>query len=112
MGAHVSQGRSESADQLTDGDGGGKKNQKKRTGYGRKAKRVVLSRIKPVKKNRASIAGGCCVCVKRISTLDSCTESPTDDPNSSEFTFDSLRSLIESSDFYLNECNTHFDLNR
>ncbi|KAL8222870.1 hypothetical protein R6Q57_020269 [Mikania cordata] len=102
----------ESADRQTDGDGGGKKNQKKRTGYGRKAKRVVLSRIKPVKNNRASIAGGCCVCVKRISTLDSCTESPTDDPNSSEFTFDSLRSLIESSDFYLNECNTHFDLNR
>lgn len=110
-----------SVNQQTHGDvaggGGGRNTQKKRSGYGRKAKRVVLSRIKTTKKdkeNRPSISRSssrCCLCVKRIPTLDSCTESPTSDPNSSEFTFDSLRGLIEKSDFFLNECNTHLDVN-
>ncbi|KAI3511475.1 hypothetical protein L1887_18629 [Cichorium endivia] len=106
----------EFADQKTHGDdGGGTKIQQKRSGYRRKAKRVVLRRIKtPKKDNRRSISrssGNCCLCVKRIPKLDSCTESPTSDPNSSDFNFDSLRGLIENSDFFLNECNTHLDVN-
>ncbi|KAK1430088.1 hypothetical protein QVD17_12592 [Tagetes erecta] len=87
------------------------KTRKKRIVYGKKAKRLVLSKINPPKpkKDNDSISGGCCVGVKRISTMSSCVASPTSDPNSPEFTFDSLRSLIESSDFLLNDCNTHFD---
>ncbi|KAL2511766.1 Uncharacterized protein Adt_17366 [Abeliophyllum distichum] len=36
-------------------------------------------------------------------------ESPTSDPNSSEFTVDMLRALIEKNDFYSKECNPHLD---
>ncbi|KAI3701920.1 hypothetical protein L6452_27404 [Arctium lappa] len=107
----------ESVNQQTHGDvAGGRNTQKKPSGYGRKAKRVVLSRIRTTKKDKeirpSSISRSssrCCLCVKRIPTLDSCTESPTSDPNSSDFTFDSLKGLIEKSDFFLNECNTHLD---
>ncbi|KAK1430087.1 hypothetical protein QVD17_12591 [Tagetes erecta] len=74
-------------------------------------KKRMLSRINPPKpkKDNDSISGGCCVVVKRLSTSSLCVASPTSDPNSPEFTFDSLRSLIERSDFLLNDCNTHFD---
>ncbi|KAI3715518.1 hypothetical protein L6452_22502 [Arctium lappa] len=48
--------------------------------------------------------------IGRMPTLDSSSESPTSDPNCSEFGFDSLRGLIEKSDFLLNECNTHLDV--
>ncbi|KAL4561187.1 hypothetical protein LXL04_033350 [Taraxacum kok-saghyz] len=98
-------------------DGGGTKNQKKRRGYRRKAKRVVLSRIKTSKKGKENpppisrSSGSCCLCITRIPKLDSCTQSPTSDPNCPDFGFDSLRGLIEKSDFFLNECNTHLDVN-
>lgn len=52
---------------------------------------------------------GCFSCLKEPGTLDSSGESPTSDPNSSEFTFDLLRDLIEKNDFYSKECNTHLD---
>lgn len=92
-----------------------KSKQKKPTGYGRKAKKVVLSKIKKAKKRlqKKDIGNsGCCCClyIRRNSTLDSSSESPTSDPNSSEFGFDSLKGLIEKSDFFLDECNTHFDV--
>ncbi|KAL4588366.1 hypothetical protein LXL04_001250 [Taraxacum kok-saghyz] len=111
--------------EINGGDGGGDESskQKKPTGYGRKAKRGVLSRIKKAKtrlqrsktkENGNSVSGssGCCFClyIRRIPNLDSSSESPTSDPNSSEFGFDSLRGLIETSDFLSNECNTHFDV--
>ncbi|GKD25651.1 hypothetical protein Tco_1231865 [Tanacetum coccineum] len=87
------------------------KKEKKPSGYGRRAKRVVLTRIKTAKKFRirslGSSGGRCCLRIKK--RLESCAESPTSDPNSSEFSFDSLKSLIENNDFYLNECNTHLD---
>lgn len=51
----------------------------------------------------------CFLCLKEPETLDSSGESPTSDPNSSEFTFDMLRDLIEKNDFYSKECNTHLD---
>ncbi|PWA39592.1 hypothetical protein CTI12_AA570380 [Artemisia annua] len=83
------------------------------SGYRRRAKRVVLTRIKTAKRFRirslSSSGGRCCLCIKK--RLESCGESPTSDPNSSEFSFDSLKSLIENNDFYLNECNTHLDDN-
>nr|KAJ0225547.1 hypothetical protein LSAT_V11C100029820 [Lactuca sativa] len=102
---------------LGDDGGGTTNNPKKRSGYRRKPKRVVLPRIKTKKKdkeNRASISrssGNSCLCITRIAKLDSCTESPSSDPNCSDFSFDSLRGLIEKSDFFLNECNTHLDVN-
>ncbi|KAI3788769.1 hypothetical protein L2E82_01545 [Cichorium intybus] len=77
--------------------------QKKPIGYGRRAKRVVLSKIKKAKKqlqrsktkeNGNSISrssGCCCLYIRRKPTLDSSSESPTSDPNSSEFGYDSLK---------------------
>ncbi|KAI3525693.1 hypothetical protein L1887_04686 [Cichorium endivia] len=103
------------------GNGEESSKQKKPIGYGRRAKRVVLSKIKKAKKqlqrsktkeNGNSISrssGCCCLYIRRKPTLDSSSESPTSDPNSSEFGYDSLKGLIEKSDFFLNECNTHFD---
>ncbi|CAH1418817.1 unnamed protein product [Lactuca virosa] len=107
-----------------DGAGGaddeGSSKQKNPIGYGRKAKRGVLSRIKKARKRlqrsktkENGNSGCCCFClyIRRIpKTLDSSSESPTSDPNSSEFGFDSLKGLIEKSDFLLDECNTHFDV--
>lgn len=59
--------------------------------------------------NAAAGGGWCCLCVRQPKTLDSSGESPTSDPNSSEFTFDMLRALIEKNDFYSKECNPHLD---
>ncbi|KAK1414703.1 hypothetical protein QVD17_30453 [Tagetes erecta] len=94
------------------GDGGCRADEQKKTiGYGRKAKRVVLSKIKEAKKRlqkkKIKSSGFCCLYIGRI---DSPSESPTSDPNSSGFGFDSLRGLIEKSDFMLDDCNTHFDV--
>lgn len=58
---------------------------------------------------RRSKIPGCLSCLKEPGTLDSSGESTTSDPNSSEFTFDMLRDLIEKNDFYSKECNTHLD---
>lgn len=59
---------------------------------------------------RVGGGGWCCFCVKQPTTLvDSPGESPSSDPNSSEFTFDMLRALIENNDFYSKECNPHLD---
>ncbi|KAL8242383.1 hypothetical protein R6Q59_012685 [Mikania micrantha] len=91
--------------------------QKKVFGYGTRVKRVVLSIIKSTKKrlqrgksNENQSLGFCCWCVGRTPSVDSSAESPTSDPNSSGFGFDSLRGLIEKSDFLLNDCNTHLEL--
>ncbi|MFS7919078.1 hypothetical protein Hanom_Chr03g00208661 [Helianthus anomalus] len=90
-----------SDNQQTDADGGsGRKTQKKKR---RKGKRLVLPRIKTPKREKRG--GGGCISNK----LDySCAESPTSDPNSPHFTFASLRTLIENSDYFFNDCNTHF----
>ncbi|KAG6415574.1 hypothetical protein SASPL_122987 [Salvia splendens] len=53
--------------------------------------------------------GWCCLCLRQPKTLDSSGESPSSDPNSSEFSFDELRALIEKNDFYSEDCNPHFD---
>ncbi|KAH6761130.1 ubiquitin carboxyl-terminal hydrolase-like protein [Perilla frutescens var. hirtella] len=100
-------------------------------GCGRKGKRLPFFRMRKSKKllhqkrkqkgiyvnsrgwgrraNRGSGGGWCCLCVGQPKTLDSSGESPTSDPNSSEFTFDMLRALIEKNDFYSKECNPHLD---
>ncbi|KAL1558812.1 hypothetical protein AAHA92_09230 [Salvia divinorum] len=54
--------------------------------------------------------GWCCLCLRQPKTLDSSGESPTSDPNSSDFTFDELRALIEKNDFYSKDCSPHFDV--
>lgn len=52
-----------------------------------------------------------CSCFNQPLTADTSGESPTSDPNSSEFAFDMLRALIEKNDFYSKECNPHLDAN-
>lgn len=56
--------------------------------------------------------GGWCLCLRQPKTLDSSGESPTSDPNSSEFSVDMLRALLEKNDFYSKECNPHLDAAR
>lgn len=56
--------------------------------------------------------GGCCVCFGQTPSsgvVGSPVESQESDPNSSMFTFDLLRSLIEQNDFFDKDCNTHLD---
>ncbi|KAI3448411.1 hypothetical protein Pfo_005076, partial [Paulownia fortunei] len=76
-------------------------------GCGKKGKRMSFFRLRKGKKllqqkrkqkgiyvnsgcwgRRAGSGGWGCSCVKQPRTLDSSGESPTSDPNSSEFTFD------------------------
>ncbi|KAL8027286.1 hypothetical protein ABFX02_14G085400 [Erythranthe guttata] len=52
--------------------------------------------------------GSTCLSRPRVA-VDSSGESPTSDPNSPEFTFGMLRTLIEKNDFYSKECNPHLD---
>lgn len=117
------------------GDDGGsirRIDQNRRTSHDKKSKRVSLFRFRSVKKqshrrnNRpSSVAtpGGCSagvvgrgfggrlsLCFKPSPTMDSPGESQTSDPNSSEFTFELLKGLIEKNDFYSKECNTHLDV--
>ncbi|KAL8541916.1 hypothetical protein ACS0TY_002967 [Phlomoides rotata] len=77
----------------------------------RKSKKVRHQKQKGVYVNSGCWGGGglCCFCVKQPTTLDSPGESPSSDPNSSEFTFDMLRALIEKNEFYSKECNPHLD---
>ncbi|KAG9135504.1 hypothetical protein Leryth_007260 [Lithospermum erythrorhizon] len=57
---------------------------------------------------RGGGGGGCYLCMKKPVTLESSGESsPTSDPNSSEFSYDMLRSLIENNHFYDKDCDTH-----
>ncbi|KAJ9186079.1 hypothetical protein P3X46_005621 [Hevea brasiliensis] len=114
-----------------------KKKKKQRSGYGCcngdfvKAKKVVLlqftkakkylkhRRTKSIKRPSSSenastatnigkrVVVGCCFCLKQPSTLESPAESQTSDPNDPNFTFDKLRTLIETNDFYSKECNHH-----
>lgn len=49
------------------------------------------------------------MCLKKPMTLDSSGESPTSDPNSPDFTYGMLRSLIEKNDFFDKDCNPHLD---
>ncbi|KAJ0835977.1 hypothetical protein HanRHA438_Chr16g0761521 [Helianthus annuus] len=91
--------------------------QEKVIGYGKRAKRLLFSKVKKVKKRlqrnktlKNENLGFCCWCVGGLPSRDSATESPTSDPNDSGFGFDSLRGLIEKSDFLLDECNTHLDV--
>ncbi|KAJ6344875.1 hypothetical protein OIU77_007134 [Salix suchowensis] len=51
-------------------------------------------------------------CFKQPPTLESSStsttlQSQTSDPNHPDFTFDMLKSLIETNDFYSKECNPH-----
>lgn len=102
-------------------------------GCGRKGRRFSFFRLRKGKKllhqkrkqkgisvnsrgwGRRAVAGGgggrgwCCLCLRQPKTLDSSGESPTSDPNSSEFTVDMLRALLEKNDFYSKECNPHLD---
>lgn len=53
-----------------------------------------------------------CFCFKQPPTLGSSStsttlQSQTSDPNHPDFTFDMLKSLIETNDFYSKECNPH-----
>lgn len=53
-----------------------------------------------------------CLCFKQPPTLESSSTSTTlqsqpSDPNHPDFTFDMLKSLIETNDFYSKECNPH-----
>lgn len=101
--------------EFNSGDSGcRRKEQKTAIGYGRKAKMVVLSKIKEAKKifqrkksKENESSGFCCLYIGR---MNSSSESQTSDPNSAGFGFDSLRGLIEKSDFLLDDCNTHFDV--
>ncbi|KAM5560832.1 hypothetical protein ABKV19_021802 [Rosa sericea] len=99
-----------------------------------KAKQVVLSPFTKAKKqlprrNRTAAAAssscspfssgkrfgvrggnqGCYLCFMQPLTVDSSVEPPSSDPNSPNFTYGKLRSLIEKNDFYSRECNYHLD---
>lgn len=50
--------------------------------------------------------GSCYFCFLPPRTEES-PETPTSDPNSETFSFEMLTTLIESNDFYCNECNPH-----
>ncbi|XP_051132436.1 uncharacterized protein LOC127252340 [Andrographis paniculata] len=52
---------------------------------------------------------GCCFCPKPPRKAESAGDSPTSDPNSPEFTYDMLRTLIEKNNFYSRDCNPHLD---
>lgn len=56
---------------------------------------------------KENVGGGCFMCFTRSPSDDSPVRS---DPNSPNFTFELVRSMIEKNDFYSKECNTHFDL--
>ncbi|WOH04441.1 hypothetical protein DCAR_0623850 [Daucus carota subsp. sativus] len=49
---------------------------------------------------------GCFMCFRRSPGGDSPARS---DPNSPNFTFELMRSMIEKNDFYSKDCNTHFE---
>nr|GEV71483.1 hypothetical protein [Tanacetum cinerariifolium] len=99
------------------------KKEKKRVWYGRRLKKVFFAKFRKAKKRflRKKMKKGesgclcCCLYIKKGESsgpgFDSCsgsdTETPTSDPNSPGFGFDSLKCLIEKSDFLLDECNTH-----
>lgn len=38
---------------------------------------------------------------------DSCASSPTSDPNDESFTHEMLKAMLETNDFFSNECNPH-----
>ncbi|CAA0833556.1 Unknown protein [Striga hermonthica] len=91
-------------------------------GCGKKSRRLSFLRLRKREKRGISVNPGClgrrgvggggrwgCSCLGQPRTLDSSGESPTSDPNSSEFTFDMLRALIEKNDFYSKDCNPHLD---
>ncbi|KAJ4840451.1 hypothetical protein Tsubulata_023021 [Turnera subulata] len=62
------------------------------------------------KKKRRVVVPGSCFCFSGRappSSLGSPAESTTSDPNDPHFTFDMLKALIETNDFYSRECNTH-----
>ncbi|KAF5946810.1 hypothetical protein HYC85_017038 [Camellia sinensis] len=114
-----------------------RKKKQREHGFGgnfRKAKRVALFQFRKAEKqlhrknkkgsNQSSSIPGCFgkrtvgvgggggyyCCFKQTPTLDSPVESTTSDPNSAEFTYELLRALIETNDFYSKECNTHLDI--
>lgn len=56
---------------------------------------------------KENVGGGCFMCFTKSPSDDS---PVTSDPNSPNFTFELMKSMIEKNDFYCKECNTHFDL--
>lgn len=58
-------------------------------------------------RKKENVGGGCFMCFIKSRSDDS---PVTSDPNSPNFTFELVRSMIEKNDFYCKECNTHFDL--
>ncbi|KAL6132871.1 hypothetical protein ACLB2K_065110 [Fragaria x ananassa] len=96
-----------------------------------KAKQVVLSPFTKAKKqlprrHRAAASScspfasgkrfgasggntGCYLCFMPSLTVDSSAESPSSYPNSPNFSYGKLRSLIEKNDFYSKDCNYHLD---
>ncbi|KAL6501364.1 hypothetical protein OROHE_025011 [Orobanche hederae] len=95
--------------------------EKKCKGCGKKGRRLSFFRLRRRKQMGINVNSDCwgrrvgggggdgwgCSCLKQPRSLDSSGESPTSDPNSSRFTFDMLRALIEKNDFYSKECNPH-----
>ncbi|KAJ4956839.1 hypothetical protein NE237_013622 [Protea cynaroides] len=95
----------------------------KRRRYGekiKKAKQVAVYPFRNVKKKlyrkkRSSSAnppgeGGCYLCFMSPHTSDSPVTRQTSDPKSPEFSYDSLKALIENNDFFSRECNVHMDI--
>lgn len=119
-----------------DGIKGNKGNGCGYSGNFRKAKRVAFFPFRKAKKSflRASNGGksssspsaiarssgkmvggdgsvkGCYFCFSKSKTLESPPESETSDPNDPNFTYEMLRALLESNDFYSKECNPHIDI--
>ncbi|KAL7206076.1 hypothetical protein ACSBR2_018900 [Camellia fascicularis] len=101
------------SDRLDDDDDQWKNTKQMRHGFGRnlkKAKRVTRFRFRKAKKQlllrkntrAGGSGGGCYCCFGQTPSLDSPVDSQSSDPNNPEFTYESLRALIEKNDFYSN----------
>ncbi|KAL9688439.1 hypothetical protein QQ045_032860 [Rhodiola kirilowii] len=69
-------------------------------------RRLQLSSSLAAAAERGGRSVGCYVCFLQPQT-DECPETPTSDPNSESFSFEMLRTLIESNDFYCKESNPY-----
>lgn len=55
---------------------------------------------------------GCYFCFRQPLTSESSIGSPVSDPDDPNFSYDMLKVLIETNDFYSKDCNPHLDIDR
>ncbi|KAF9669785.1 hypothetical protein SADUNF_Sadunf13G0000500 [Salix dunnii] len=84
----------------------------KNINFSKPQKEVLFPFIKPSRLFHKRSTSTSCFCFKQPPTFESSStsttlQSQTSDPNHPDFTFDMLKSLIETNDFYSKECNPH-----